>query len=386
MGMNIVDKDISELIAYENNPRYNKEAVQYVANSIEQFGFKVPVIVDRNNVVIAGHTRIEAALKLGMKQVPTLIADDLTDQQAKAFRLADNKVAEFSSWNYWELQGELEDLPEWNMSDFGFLMSEIEENQEYKDFIEKFEPKLTTDDCYTPKEVYEAVLKWVKDEYKIKDDQEIVRPFYPGGDYKNFYYPDDCVVIDNPPFSIQAEILRYYNEKNIKYFLFGNHLTLLSGRVECCRVACGYTVEYDNGAQVNTSFYTNMEDALARTCPSLYDAIAEAQKKEESTLEKYMYPDELLTMTRLHSLSRNGVDFKVYKGDYIYDLDEMKKINKSVFGGAILMSRKETESYLRAKEQEQKNIENKTKSTEYIEMFEIKLSGRELKIVEELDN
>lgn len=92
--MNIIDKPIDELIPYANNPRHNDDAVFAVANSISQFGFKVPVIVDKENVIVCGHIRYKAAQKLRLKTIPCIIADDLTPDQINAFRLADNKTAE----------------------------------------------------------------------------------------------------------------------------------------------------------------------------------------------------------------------------------------------------------------------------------------------------
>lgn len=125
--MKIVYKKIEELRPYENNPRYNDEAVEYVANSIKEFGFKVPMVVDKNNVIVAGHTRYKAALELGLEEVPTIVADDLTDEQIKAFRLADNKVSEKSQWNYDLLQEELNDIININMADFDFKLIDNEE-------------------------------------------------------------------------------------------------------------------------------------------------------------------------------------------------------------------------------------------------------------------
>lgn len=97
--MNIVELSIHDLVPYENNPRNNLEAVEYVANSIEKFGFKVPIVVDTNNVIVAGHTRYMASKKLGLETVPCIVADDLTEEQIKAFRLADNKVSEIATWD-----------------------------------------------------------------------------------------------------------------------------------------------------------------------------------------------------------------------------------------------------------------------------------------------
>ena len=119
MELKIEYVDIDSIKPYENNPRHNEEAIPYVMNSIKEFGFKVPIILDKNNIIIAGHTRLESAKRLGMKEVPCLYASDLTEEQVKAFRLADNKVSEKSSWNFELLQEELEDL-DLNMEDFGF--------------------------------------------------------------------------------------------------------------------------------------------------------------------------------------------------------------------------------------------------------------------------
>lgn len=119
--MNIIDKPIDELIPYANNPRHNDDAVFAVANSISQFGFKVPVVVDKDNVIVCGHTRYKAAQKLGLKTIPCIIADDLTSEQINAFRLADNKTAELADWDMSKLEEELQGLSnDFDMEDFGF--------------------------------------------------------------------------------------------------------------------------------------------------------------------------------------------------------------------------------------------------------------------------
>lgn len=122
--LKIVNKRIDDLMPYENNPRYNDEAVEYVANSIKEFGFKVPIIVDKNNVIVAGHTRYKASKELGLEEVPCIIADDLTEEQVKAFRLADNKVSEKAEWDFNMLDAELADL-DIDMTDFGFEKLDI---------------------------------------------------------------------------------------------------------------------------------------------------------------------------------------------------------------------------------------------------------------------
>jgi len=117
--MQIVEKKVTELKAYEKNPRKNDNAVGPVAESIKEFGFKVPIIIDKDNVIVAGHTRLKAAKKLGMKTVPCVVADDLTPDQIKAFRLADNKVSEFSEWDMDLLTSELKEI-DFDMALFGF--------------------------------------------------------------------------------------------------------------------------------------------------------------------------------------------------------------------------------------------------------------------------
>lgn len=119
--MQIIEKSITEITPYEKNPRKNDEAVEYVANSIKEFGFKVPIVIDKNGVIVAGHTRYKAAQKLGLKKLPCVIADDLTEEQVKAFRIADNKTSEKASWDNDLLKEELgEILDEFDMTDFGF--------------------------------------------------------------------------------------------------------------------------------------------------------------------------------------------------------------------------------------------------------------------------
>lgn len=133
--MKVFEKNIDELIPYEKNPRINDKAVDAVAASIREFGFKVPIILDSDSVIVAGHTRLLAAKKLGLTKVPCLIADDLDPQQIKAFRLADNKVAEKALWDFDLLDDELSELFEFDMSEFGFEIFDIDDSKEdFEDF------------------------------------------------------------------------------------------------------------------------------------------------------------------------------------------------------------------------------------------------------------
>lgn len=130
--MQIEELYTKELIPYSNNPRNNESAVDAVAASIEEFGFKVPIIIDKDNVIVAGHTRLKAALKIGLEKVPCIKADDLTPEQLKAFRLADNKVGELATWDFNKLEEELAEL-DMDMSAFGFTQEDDENDAERKD-------------------------------------------------------------------------------------------------------------------------------------------------------------------------------------------------------------------------------------------------------------
>ena len=118
--MQIVNKSIDEIKEYENNPRNNDNAVEYVANSIKEFGFKVPIVIDKNNIIVAGHTRYKASKLIGITEIPCIIADDLTDEQIKAFRLVDNKSAEYATWDMALLNMELESLQDFDIELFDF--------------------------------------------------------------------------------------------------------------------------------------------------------------------------------------------------------------------------------------------------------------------------
>lgn len=153
--MNLIMKPVDELIPYINNPRNNDVAVDAVASSIKNFGFKVPIVVDSQNEIINGHTRLKAAKKLGLEEVPVIVADDLTDEQIKAFRLADNKVGELAEWNEEMLSVELEELEklEFDMTQFGFddLDDILEESEVVEDEFDEEppeEPKSKLGDIY----------------------------------------------------------------------------------------------------------------------------------------------------------------------------------------------------------------------------------------------
>ena len=144
--MNIIEMRISDIKPYENNPRNNEQAVDVVAASINEFGFKVPIVIDKDNVIVTGHTRLKAAEKLGLESVPVIKADDLTEEQVKAFRLADNKTAEFAEWDFAKLEEELSRISEIDMAEFGFTLDdeEAEEPEIFEDEVPEVKSEAKT--------------------------------------------------------------------------------------------------------------------------------------------------------------------------------------------------------------------------------------------------
>ena len=221
------------------------------------------------------------------------------------------------------------------------------DNPEYDAFVDKFKPKKTTDDCYTPPLIYETVRTWACNEYDI-DPDSIVRPFYPGGDYEHYEYPDGCTVLDNPPFSILAKICRFYLDRGIRFFLFAPSLTCFSGGNVCMditHIVCDANITYDNGAIVRTAFVTNMGgDVVARTAPDLHDMIEAAMddilRKTSKELPKYQYPDHILTAAMLQRYSKYGVNLEVRRNDCtrVAKLDAQAAHGKTIFGGGLLLS------------------------------------------------
>ena len=224
-------------------------------------------------------------------------------------------------------------------------LSMFGDDREYQAFVDKFKPKKTTDDCYTPEIIYEAVAGWVAREYGL-DRSSFVRPFWPGGDYERYDYPDGCVVVDNPPFSILANIRRFYIRRGIRFFLFAPTMTLFSGRgIDVTYIAVGITTTYENGANVNTSFVTNLDDCRVRSAPALYRAVRRAndenKRRLSKTMPRYAFPAHVLTAAAAYQYSHYGVDFRVEKRDatFVPSMDAMRGAGKSgIFGGAYLLS------------------------------------------------
>ena len=175
-------------------------------------------------------------------------------------------------------------------------MTREEKFNDYAGFVEKFKPKKTTDDCYTPPAVYEAVKAWACQKYSI-DPARTVRPFWPGGDYEHFDYPDGAVVLDNPPFSCLAKIVRFYQARQIHYFLFAPGLTALGlTRHGAGIIYADSRITYHNGAVVNTAFATSYGPNVVEIAPDLGKAVKDAQRRGRTIKQTvYQYPPNLLT-------------------------------------------------------------------------------------------
>lgn len=249
----------------------------------------------------------------------------------------------------------------------------------YERFVDKFKLKKTTDDCYTPPVVYDAVVLFVGGLTDIRG-REIVRPFCPGGDYVNYDYPDNCIVIDNPPFSLYAKIVRFYLYRKIDFFLFSPHLSFFID-VDCTFIVAGAKITYENGACVNTSFVTNICHGLrVWVCPELKESIEKAQNIESKKLVNNNYPDEVITSATLGKIVHRGVELKINSDDckYVNNLDGLRSIGKSLYGGGFLLSEKSTRDKVVA-EMEAKN------RTKIVNKIKLELSDRERRIVDLLN-
>ncbi len=266
------------------------------------------------------------------------------------------------------------------------------DKDDYGEFTDKFKPKLTTDDCYTPVEVYEAVLGWLREKVDI-EGCNIVRPFWPGGDYEAYDYKEDDVVVDNPPFSILAGILRFYQDRGIRFFLFGPQLTLFSSSSSsfATYIPCACPVEYANGAKVSTGFISNLfGDVLAMSAPDLRKRIKEAQEKAKGngsvSLPRYEYPPEVLTSSMLGYLSTHGVEFVVMRDEVsprlLSALAAQRKVGKAIFGCGWLISEKKAAEKKAAEKKaaERKAAERKAaerKAAENVIVWELSDAERE---------
>lgn len=243
-------------------------------------------------------------------------------------------------------------------------------------FVEKFEAKKTTDDCYTPKAVYQCVVDYVRRTCDI-EGCEIVRPFFPDGDYESVEYGPNSVVIDNPPFSIVTKITRFYLARGIRFFLFAPHLTLFSSDLDCTHIVAGGTITYENGAVVKTSFLSNMfGSAKVIGDADLHSELEAINDGNKANLPKYVYPENVLTVSMVSWMVEKGISFRVGKGQTVHcrGLDSQKKHGKALFGSGFLLS----DSAAAEKAAAEKA------AAERVNVIVWELSERERKIIEEL--
>jgi hypothetical protein len=443
--------DIEKLVQDAHN--FNKgtdEGRKLMERSLSELGAGRSILIDRNDNIIAGNKTQEAALKAGIKRVRViettgdeLVAVKRTDvdidsAKGRELALADNLTTQVNlSWDQTELEAVQADVEGFDVGEWGFDIEDLpevvmpiagetedeaierkrrefeermdagelgEDDPEYQEFVKKFEVKKTTDDCYTPDVVYEAVADFVASEYNVSR-ANFVRPFYPGGDYQKERYKPTDIVVDNPPFSIIAEILKFYHGRGIRFFLFGPHLTLFSSFPSsfCTALPVGVTVTYANGANVNTSFLTNLEDSSIRfrSEPRLYAAIKKAneEKHQDITkqLPKYAYDHHIITVHFLSALSRLGIDFRVpvAESEPISQMDSQRESGKAIFGKGYIVSdrvfaereKAEREKVEREKAErekaERKRAEREKAEREKAERWE--LSERERGIIERLN-
>lgn len=214
--------------------------------------------------------------------------------------------------------------------------------RDYEGFVDKFKQCVTTDDCFTPPEVYEAVAGYVSERFGVARS-DMVRPFYPGGDFEGFDYPPGCCVVDNPPFSILMRIKRFYVGRGIRFFLFAPSLMCFSGDLttSLTHILTDTNITYDNGAVVRTGFVTNMGgDVVAEACPELHNRLKPvcdvlARRKK---LPKYEYPDEVLTSSKLQWMAGHGTSFQVRRADCERITRLESQGDKGIFGGGLLLS------------------------------------------------
>lgn len=239
--------------------------------------------------------------------------------------------------------------------------------------------------------MYQAVKNWVCEAYEIEEER-IIRPFWPGEDYQKRTYSPDCVVLDNPPFSILSSICGFYQEHGVQFFLFAPSLTLLSASTVCMdlnHLVCDASIVYENGARVKTSFVTNLGDGqtVMQSAPELSRRINQASKegKKSKSLPKYQYPSHVITVATLQRYAKYGLDFSIGKKDcvLIRQLEAQKEYKKAIYGNGLLVSSQKAKEREKADRRTKKGIEEKEEKDDFIVW---KLSPKEFDMIAKLDS
>lgn len=251
---------------------------------------------------------------------------------------------------------------------------------EYAEFLAKFEAKKTTDDCYTPPAVYQAVVDYIDEHIIDLSDKNIVRPFYPNGDYQEdaVEYDENTIVIDNPPFSISAEIQQFYQRNNVKFFLFCPALTAFTSypKTGASYVVTGTSIKYANGAVVATAFATNLLGVAIKGCPILAEQLSLAQQDDKPKLPKYRYPDNVVMVSSIQGIVGKGGSIEIAHDEVAHarQLDAQKAYKKTLFGSGFLVS---------------DNVAERIKAERIkvsVDAIEWELSERERRLIENRNN
>lgn len=280
-------------------------------------------------------------------------------------------MAEYKQLNIF---GELEDI------DIEKKGKRAKTFEDYEGFVKKFEAKKTTDDCYAPPTIYEIVKDWAVKRFGL-NGVRIIRPFKPGGDFVNEDYSGDCVVIDNPPFSIMKKICDYYNARGIRFFLFCPALTSIY--IGCTFVAVNAKITYENGANVNTCFVTNLaSDLIAMTAPDLSKSLNvennRLAKQGKKVVSKLVFPPRVLRAFDLQRLAANGVHYEVRA---LEGAVRSKVCDYDSFGNSVLLSGEATEKRIKAEEDARRaEIEEKS-----VEITLLQLSQTDWNIINSLN-
>ena len=251
---------------------------------------------------------------------------------------------------------------------------------DYESFLAKFSdgPK-TTDDCFTPRDVYEAVVEYVGSIYDLTD-KVILRPFFPGGDYENAEYPENGVVIDNPPFSIFMPIVRFYTARDIPFFIFGSGMTITNCIKYCTAVIVSEQITFHNGAKIKCNFASNLYgDTIMTTAPELDKLLAACESQNaKADLPSFRYPDNLVNVSDMQTICRGGIKFSISRSEsaIVRDLDNHPK-KGGLYGPQVLISE------ARGAEKEAARIRAQEAARKAVP---IPLSAREQEIVNNLSN
>lgn len=240
---------------------------------------------------------------------------------------------------------------------------------DYEGFVEKFKPKKTTDDCYTPPAIYDAVIDYVNRNVTQLEGREVVRPFWPGGDYERHEYPQSCIVIDNPPFSITSQIIRFYIRHGIDFFLFCDGLTCMnfSNIPQIAFHIVNKGVTFENGAQVSVAFVTNVRPHGERIvlAGELEAALRVACKQPNKEKKKLVYPQEVVSGALLKKFVSLGRNFAI---------SEMQCTpiarNEAPFGGGFMVTTEVSQKLERERERERERMtEHRPMSPAFHEML-----------------